>query len=259
VRTSWQVTRSVWYAMFMREASARIMADRFGWFWMFAEPIAFVVIMIGVRELLGRIRIITGAEYIPWLITGLMAFTVFRDGVNRSIGAIDANKGLFAYRQVSPVDPVLVRNALEGVLKSAVFVLLIVGAALIGHQVLPADPIGAMFAWVSLWLLGVGGGLVASAGAGLVQEIGRLVRMAMLPMFMLSGAIIPVQVMPHDVQAILLYNPVMHGIEILRVGFFPLYHAVQGVELLYLWYWALSLVALGLGLHVRFASRLKAQ
>lgn len=259
MRTSWQVTRSVWHAMFMREASARIMADRFAWFWMFAEPIAFVVIMISIREMLGRVRMITGAEFIPWLITGLMAFTVFRDGITRSLGAVEANKGLFAYRQVSPVDPVLVRNALEGVLKSAVFLILIAGATLLGHSMIPADPLAAIFTWFSLWLLGAGGGLVVSAGTALVAELGRLVRMLMLPMFMLSGAILPVQMLPHSVQEIMVYNPVLHGIEILRLGFFPLYKAVSGVELLYLWQWALALVALGLALHLRFANRLKAQ
>jgi capsular polysaccharide transport system permease protein len=34
---------------------------------------------------------------------------------------------------------------------------------------------------------------------------------------------------------------------------------MAGVELLYLWFWALPAVALGLALHVRFAQRMKAQ
>jgi len=259
MRTSWQVTRSVWHAMFMREASARIMADRFGWFWMFAEPIAFVVIMIGVRELLGRVRVTPGAEFVPWLITGLMAFNLFRDGVTRSLGAIESNKGLFAYRQVSPVDPVLVRNGLEGLLKSAVFLILIAGAMLLGYRILPGDTLAAVFVWFSIWLLGVGGGLIVSAGTALVAELGRMVRMAMLPMFMLSGAILPVRLLPHSVQEALLYNPVLHGIEILRLSFFPLYAALHGVNLLYVWYWALGMTALGLALHARFAQRLKAR
>lgn len=48
-RTPWQVTRSVWYAMFMREAISRTMADRMGWFWMIFEPLAFTLIMVGIR------------------------------------------------------------------------------------------------------------------------------------------------------------------------------------------------------------------
>src|SRR5690554_7870276 len=99
-RTPWQVTRSVWYAMFMREAISRTMADRMGWFWMIAEPMAFTLIMIGIRvHLRGADRFIVNAEFIPWMITGLMGFFLIREGMMRALGAVNANSALFAYRQ----------------------------------------------------------------------------------------------------------------------------------------------------------------
>lgn len=259
MRTSWQVTRSVWHAMFLREALARITAGRFAWFWMLVEPVAFVFIMVTVREVLGRVRFTIGADFIPWLITGLLAFYLFRDGVLRNIGAIEANQGLFAYRQVTPIDPVLVRCAIEGLLQSVVFLILIAGGALLGHQMLPADPLQAMAVWVSMWLLGMGLGLIVSVGARLIPELGRAVRMMMLPMFMLSGVIIPLHMLPHNVQQLLLYNPALHGIESIRLAFFPGYKALAGVNMFYLWCWVLVTIAFGLALHVRFALRLKAQ
>ncbi|EAR21666.1 ABC transporter permease [Nitrococcus mobilis] len=259
MRSSWLVTWSVWHALFMREALARTMANRFAWFWMFAEPVAFVVIMIAVRELLGRVRFATGAEFIPWLIVGLTGFFLFREGVLRSIGAVDANQGLFAYRQVKPVDPVLVRNTLEGILKTLVLVILIVGASLLGHDILPADPLGAILAWASLWLLGMGGGLIVAVGATLVPEFGVVTKLTMLPMFLLSGAMIPLHALPHDIQQYLLYNPVLHAVECLRLSFFAGYRSLAGVNLMYVWCWALPMIALGLALHIRFAMRLKAK
>ncbi|MDN5850291.1 MAG: ABC transporter permease [Nitrococcus sp.] len=259
MRSSWQVTCSVWHALFMREALARTMADRFAWFWMLAEPVALVVIMIEVRDMLGRVRLVTGAEFIPWLIIGLTGFFLFREGVLRSIGAVDANQGLFAYRQVKPVDPVLVRNTLEGILKTIVLVLLILGASLLGHDILPADPLGAILAWVSLWLLGVGGGLIVSVGATLVPELGLVTKLMMLPMFLLSGAMIPLHTLPHDIQQYVLYNPALHAVECLRLSFFAGYSSLNGVSLMYVWCWALPMIALGLALHIRFAMRLKAQ
>lgn len=259
MRSSWQVTWGVWHALFMREALARITANRFAWFWMLAEPIAFVVIMIAVRELLGRVRLVIGAEFIPWLIVGLMSFFLFREGLVRSVGAVGANQGLFAYRQVLPVDPVLVRNVLEGLLKTVVFVILIAGASLLGHDIVPVDPLGAMFAWLSIWLLGMGAGLVASAGTALAPELGRILRLITLPMTILSGAMLPLQTLPHHVQQYFLLNPVLHGIESIRLSFFEGYKSLNGVSLLYLWYWVLPMIALGLALHIRFAMRLKAQ
>ena len=258
MRTSWEVTRSVWHAMFMREALARTAGDRFAWFWMLAEPVAFVVIMVLVRELLGRLRLIVGAEWIPWLVLGLVAFFMFREGVLRSLGAVEANRGLFAYRQVKPVDPVLVRNVLEGLLKTLVLLILITGVALLGYDILPFDPLGAMFIWLSIWLLGMGAGLVVSVAGAMVPEVERVVRMMMLPMLLLSGVIIPLQTLPYRVQQYLLYNPVAHGLESLRLSFFEHYQSVQGVDMTYLWFWALAMIALGLALHLRFDMRLKA-
>ncbi|MFW6093614.1 MAG: ABC transporter permease [Pseudomonadota bacterium] len=258
-RSPWQITWSVWHAMFMREVLARTMVNRFSWFWMLAEPIAYVVIMVWVRELLGRIRFIIGADFIPWLIVGLTTFFLWREAVIRSLGAVSANQGLFAYRQVHPVDPVLVRNILEGLLKTVVLMLLIIGASFLGYDVVPADPLGAVAAWLGMWLLGLGFGLMASVGATLVDEIDMVVRLAMLPTFLLTGVIIPLHAVPHSVLEYLLYNPMLHGVEGIRIAFFDGYKSLNGIDPFYLWKWNLVTIALGLALHMRFATRLKAK
>jgi len=85
------------------------------------------------------------------------------------------------------------------------------------------------------------------------------VRMMMLPMFLLSGVIIPLQTLPHQVQVYVIYNPVVHGLESLRLSFFEGYKSLPGIDLTYLWLWSLSMIALGLALHLRFDMRLKAQ
>ncbi|MGP9656301.1 ABC transporter permease, partial [Halomonas sp. AOP35-4E-18] len=82
-RTPWQVTRSVWYAMFMREAISRTMADRMGWFWMVFEPFALVAVMVGIRSFISGDRLISNAPFIPWMITGMMGFFLARDGMLR--------------------------------------------------------------------------------------------------------------------------------------------------------------------------------
>ncbi len=137
-RTPWEITCAVWYAMFMREALARTTVDRFSWFWMLAEPIAMVVVMIYIRSFIMSGRHISGAEFIPWLIVGLLGFFLFRETLQQSIGAIGANNGLFAYRQVIPVDPVLVRGVVAGVLMSVILLIFIVVCELLGIPFVPA-------------------------------------------------------------------------------------------------------------------------
>ncbi|WP_432697890.1 ABC transporter permease [Marinobacterium sp. YM272] len=259
-RTPWQVTRSVWHAMFIREALARTMADRMAWFWMLFEPIAMIVVMVAIRTVvLGRMRHIDGAEFIPWIVIGLFGFFLVRENMMRPIGAIDANKGLFAYRQVKPIDSVLIRCYLEGLLKSFIFSLFILVGALLDVGLIPADPLSALWAWFSLWCLGLGAGLLFSALAGLVPEIGKILRIISMPLLIISGVIFPLNFIPHDLLIYVMWNPIVHGLETLRAAFFPLYRELHGSTLLYLWYWALAMMTFGLMLHVRFELRLKRQ
>ncbi|MCC5824589.1 ABC transporter permease [Alkalimonas sp.] len=258
-RSSLQVTLHVWYALFMREAMARMSGDRFGWTWMLLEPVAHIMLMIAVREFMGRIRFIPGADFIPYLIVGLMGFFIFRDAATRSMSAINANSGLFAYRQLHPVDTVIVRAALEGVLKTIVFMLLVVGAVFIGLNIVPMDPLRVIIAWLTLWLLGLGFGLVFSIAVTLVQESEKIIRMMMFPLYFLSGVIIPVQLMPHSVQQVLIYNPILHALESMRYGFFPAYRSIHGIELMYPMALSLGMILLGLMLQVRLKTKLMAQ
>ncbi|WP_447893727.1 ABC transporter permease [Vreelandella sp. GE22] len=257
-RTPWQVTRSVWYAMFMREAISRTMSDRMGWFWMIFEPVAFVAVMVGIRSFIRGDQLIANADFIPWLIAGLMGFFLVREGMMRGMGAVDSSKALFAYRQVQPIDPVLVRNFLEGTLRTFVFLIFIVGGLMLGLDMYPDNAIRVMAAWLSLWSLGLGLGLVVSVAATLVPEIGRVVRILTLPLLILSGVILPLNSLPHWLLEYLMLNPIPHGLETLRLGFFENYKVVHGTSMLYFWLFTLSLITVGLIMHLRFVDRLKA-
>lgn len=259
-RTHWQVTWSVWQALFIREFLKRVAADRLAWFWMLFEPIALIAIMIAIRTVvIGRNHYIEGAAYVPWLLVGLLGFFLFRENMMRSIGSIEANARLFAYRQVKPVDPVLARCFVEGVLKTVILLLFIGTMSLLGIDVFPDSFVWAMVVWIGLWLLGVGVGLILSAASSLVPEVGKIVRIFTLPLLLLSGAIFPLHYLPQSVLDYLMLNPVVHGLELLRSFFVETYRPVSGVDPLYFVAWILGASFLGLVMHIRFESRLKAQ
>ncbi|WP_409523349.1 ABC transporter permease [Nitrincola sp. MINF-07-Sa-05] len=257
-RSSWQVTCAVWHAMFMREIVARTMKDRMAWFWMLAEPIAMISLMLLIRTIvLGRSNMLYNAEFVPWLIVGLLGFFLFRENMTRSIGAVDANKTLFSYRQVKPVDAVLVRCFLESTLKSFIFLLFIAAGVLLDLKLLPDLPLEAMFVWLSLWMFGLGIGLLLSVASGLVPEIGTVARIMAIPLLLLSGVIIPITMLPTFLHPYILMNPIVHGVETLRMSFFERYVTLPEIDLMYMWYWTLTMMALGLMLHIRFEMRLK--
>ncbi len=254
-----RVTWDVWSAMYLREMIARTMADRMAWFWMIFEPVATVVVMVGVRTLIRGARHIGGADFVPWIIVGLMGFYLFREAMTRPMGAIEGNRGLFTYRQVLPIDPVLVRCFVEGMIRSFIFLIFVFVGSMLKLDMLPDHGFGVMMDWLSLWVLGVGFGVLVSVAGGLVPEIIRVVRILMLPLLLLSGVIFPVSYVPSQFQQLLLLNPIVHGLESMRLSFFENYHTIPGINMVYLWMWSLSTLCLGLVMHVRFAWRLKAR
>jgi capsular polysaccharide transport system permease protein len=260
VRTPWQVTRSVWYALFMREALSRTTADRFAWFWMIIEPAAMIVIMVLIRSVaMGNTHHVGGAEFIPWFIVGLFGFHLYRENMMKLIGAVDANKALFAYRQVKPIDPVLIRSYVESTLKTFVFLIFVLIGFLIDVTLIPEDILLAAVYWFALWGLGLGSGLVLSVMATLYPEIGRIAKIVSFPLLLISCILFPIQYVPHSIQEIILLNPIVHGVELLRWSFFSNYRLVEGVSSIYFFIWVLSVISLGLALHIRYENELKAQ
>ena len=111
----------------------------------------------------------------------------------------------------------------------------------------------------ALWLFGLGYGLVASVLMRLIPETRHLLQIFMLPLYLLSGVIIPIFTIPQPYRDWLLYNPLIHGIESARIAFFTNYYSVPAVSLNYLFLWALCSVCLGLALYRAYETRLVMQ
>jgi len=257
-RSAPAVTLSVWKALFLREAVSRLAAGRAAWLWLLLEPVAHVAVLMLIFSFV-RDRVVPGVSFALFLMVGVIGFNMFRNASSRSIDAITANAALFSYRQVKPVDTVLVRAALEGLIEFVVLVILCAGAILIGLDAVPHDPLGV---WIALLLLtgfGAGLGLVFSVGADLVPEIGKIVKLAFTPLYFMSGVMFPPMLLPQYVREWFFLNPAAHGLEALRGAFFADYHVAPELDLGYLAAWALIAIFLGLALHVRYAQRLLAR
>jgi len=249
---------SVWKALFLREALSRLFAGRATWFWLLAEPVFHVTYMLAIFTII-RVRTVGGIDIIVWLMTGMLAFFMFQRTGTQVMNAISANQALFTYRQVKPVDTLLVRGGLEGLLMIVIASILLGAAALFGHSVVPADPLAVLEAFFGLWLVGMGFGLVTSVASELVPELGRVVNFVMMPMYLLSGVIFPISAVPQPYRDWLMLNPVAHGLEAVRLGFAPHYHAVPELSVAYIYSFALVSIFLGLALHRRFALRMVTQ
>lgn len=259
LRSPLAVTLAVWKALFMREALSRLAQDRIAWVWLLVEPIAHVTVFVAFITIGLRQRSVAGADVSLFLILGVLAFFLPRNMLNRALDAIEPGEALYAFKQVLPVDTVLVRSVVEGLLACMILGVMLIGAGLLGFPVIPADPLGALYALAALWLAGLGLGLVFSVLGTLVAEIARITRLLMTPLYFLSAVIFPSVAIPLEFRHIVLLNPILHGIEALRVAFMPTYVVPAGIEVGYLVQFAVVTIFLGLALHMRYQPELKAK
>ncbi len=255
MRSSLSITISVWQAIFLREALDRLFGVRAAWLWLLVEPVFHIGFIATIFTAL-RMRTVGGVDVAVWIIVGMLGFFLFRRTAIQVMYSIDCNRPLFAYRQVKPFDTAIVRGGLEAFLMANISLVILTGATLLGRETLPSDPLLAMTAAAGLWLFGVGYGLVASVLMELVPESEHILNILMLPLYLISGTIWPISSIPSPYRDMLMINPIVHGLEAIRLGFVPYYHVVPGYSLGYLYSFAIVSIFLGLLLYRRFALRL---
>lgn len=241
---------SVWKALLLREATFRLFGTRTAWVWLLVEPLAHFAFLTFMFTVI-RQRSIGGIEVSVWLILGLFGFFTFRRTANQMGGAIDSNRSMFTYRQVLPLDAILVRGFLEALIMVVALAVVMVIMALAGIDVIPDQPLVTLAAMFGLWLLGSALGLIIAVLAVLADDIRQILRMLMMPLYFVSGVIFPISAIPAQYRDSLLLNPIIHGVEATRASFSTLYHAPAGISLTYLYIWAICGLAVGLVLYRR--------
>ncbi len=256
-RSSLSITFSVWRALFLREALTRISGARGRWFWVVAEPLAHMIFLAVLFGVFRNMRI-PGIDVYVWIVTGFSTFFIFRRSAIQGMWAIDDNRAMFVYRQVRPVDTVFVRAALDGFLNLLIGLVGMALLALVDRQVMPVQPLMMMAGILGAWLLGLGFGLIAAVPVAFVEETSVFLGFIMTPLYLLSGTIFPLSMIPYPYVEWLSWNPLMHALEAVRLGFSDGYHVIPGVDLAYVYAWALVMIFMGLVLQLRFSERLRA-
>lgn len=250
-------TLHVWHALFLREALDRFFGSRAGWAWLVIEPAAHIAFFSAVWGIMRR-NSMGGVDVAMWIILGMLSFFLFRRTAVQALHALDCNRVFFAFRQVRPFDATLIRAAVEAFSMTLISIFILAVAALLGVNVIPDDPLKVIAALALLWLFGLGYGLVTSACMRLVPDSGHIFQILMMPLYFISGVIMPLSIIPHPYREWMLVNPLVHGLELVRMGFFSNYHTLD-VSFGYLCVWVLAFLALGLALYRVLETRLVMQ
>lgn len=253
MRTALHIQRSVIFAFFIRELKTRFGGYRLGYFWALIEPLSHIVVLTLVFGALGR-HTLPGIDYPLFIITGIFPFFFFRHVADRSAEAVGANRALLVYRYVQPLDDIWARVLLELVTFLAAFITFLLGAAYFGFKVMPYRPLEVACAYCALFIFSIGFGIVTGVVAHLYPEAKKFLTFFNRPLYFISGVFAPLSVVPAEYRHWLLWNPILHALELARENYFQTFRPA-GASWRYL---ALSSgISLLIGLAVYRVSRTK--
>lgn len=252
------ITLTVWRALILREAVARLFATRTSWAWVYAEPLLHVLYLTVIYTTF-RVHKVGDLDTVTWLVAGLISYFMFRKTGDRCAKGVDDNSALFAYRQVKPVDTLIARAILEFSNLTVTVVLIIAVLSLSLHPFIIEDPLELLLALGGMWVLGLSYGLVVSALVALAPEARLLLQVVMRPMYLVSGVVFPIGHLPPAWRETLMYNPAAQGIELARQAISSGYRAVPETDAAYFGQFLLCILLIGLFLHRRFGSKIISQ
>lgn len=242
-------------ALFLRELQTRFGQYRLGYLWILIEPLFSIGIML---LLFGAImqRTMPNISFEVFLLNGMVPFFMFRSGIAQALGVVQANKGLFSYRPVKPIDALIARNLLELFLGVSAYIFFSSVFLWIGYSI-SFDAIPTLLSyWLLLFIFMFSSSLIFMVIGDFSSELNKFVSVLFLILYFLSGIIYPIAIIPAQYREYLLYNPIIHIIEPMRHAVAPAYPLVDGISLSYVLTWIIASMFIGLLLYKRFERRM---
>ena len=219
LHASWAIQRRVIGALLMREVLTRFGRHNIGFFWLFVEPMLFT---LGVTVLWTLADLAHGSNLpiVAFALTGYSSVLLWRNMPSRCIGAIQPNLALMYHRHVKVVDIFAARLILEAAGATISFMVLGLFFSAIGWIKPPEDVGKVLFAWFMIAWFGCSLAILMGSLSEQSEVVDKLWHPAAYLLFPLSGAAFMVDALPTSAQKLVLLLPMVHGVELLREGYF---------------------------------------
>ena len=234
-------------ALAYRDQGERIRKSPFGAVGLLVEPLLFVSMFLILRVLV-RIEAAPLMNPVLQLASGFILFYLFKKIALRAISGVARSQRFSELRRIRPLDVLIAGAVVEFQVYGMCIVLVILAVSIYQWQFAVAYPGSAvaMFILVALTSLGIGlAALVVGHRLPVVKfVVNTLIRRLL---FWTSGLFFSIATIPDFARPFLLWNPLLHGIELFRHALVPTY-PIPGISLGYLLIWAF--VSLGFSLLV---------
>ncbi|WP_294957582.1 ABC transporter permease [Sulfurovum sp.] len=259
-RSSIKIFYTVEKALFLRELEMRFSSGRTGLFWTFFEPFLQILIYIAIHAAIsGNSSTLSGTsnfDYTVFMASGFIAFNMFRHILSSSMGAFQANRGLFNYKQVKPIDTIVSRMLVELFLTGIiVLVFLFIGFVFHFDNTFPKDPAMVCLGYLWLVLFSFAVGLVVAIGNTFFMSFGKFIGLLTFGLLLLSAIFYPLVHLPPAARDALLYNPLVHFMEMIH-GYYMYGLDTRFVDYRYMLLWTVVPLFIGFWLYHRLEKRI---
>ena len=209
----------VMHALMLREIITRFGRENLGVLWLIAEPMLFTSGIVTLWSMVS-LRHGTTIPIVAFAVTGYSSVLLWRNCATHAGGAIAQNKTLLFHRNVRVIDVLLNRIVLEIGGATGSFIVLSLLFIYVGWMPVPGDLLEVVFGWTLLAWFGTSLALLIGAATAFSEIVTRVWQPVSYILFPISGAAFMVDWLPANLQKIVLLLPMVHGVEILRHGYF---------------------------------------
>lgn len=236
------------HALILRETLSRYGDHKLGFLWAILEPVFFVVVLTAMMSAMSSDSP-SGMPIVPFMIVGFVPFIMFRNTMNQLRSAVSSNRTLLGFPQVTTFDVMFARILLEAGVLLFVFVFILCMAYLLGYTFSVENPLGVLLVCLALMMLGSGFGFLLASLVPIVPSVGLISTLLLgRPLMVTSGLFYTVGSIPEPFRTWLLYNPIVHYMEIIRSYFFHEFESEYG-SWFYAGSWAIGMFVFGMLTH----------
>lgn len=206
-------------ALTRRELMTRFGRENIGFLWIMAEPLLFAG-LVGIAWSLIFSKQSGPINIFAFVMTGYIPLTFMRNSFSRSANVFVANSALLYHRQVKVLDFVIVRVAIEAVGAMMAFIFAGIILWFLGLMPIPTD-IGSLVAGCAIYVFFVASLCMLIAPLSEVSEaIEKLLPVTTYISIPFSGAFNLTAWLPTEVREMLMWSPMVSGMELMRYGVF---------------------------------------
>ena len=253
-RNSFKIFLAVQNALFLRELNMRFSSGRMGMFWTFFEPFFQILIFVLIKMMLfgsGE----SSFDFAVFLALNFTAFNMFKNIVVKSTASFKANKALFLYKQVKPIDTIIARSMVEVFITAIIIIIFILLGLYFDFDMDVEDLTMVTLGFLFLIIFSFAFGVLMAVLNVFIESVGKLIGFFMTALMFASAVFFSVDLLPVELQGWLMYNPIANFMEMIH-GFY--FYALDDkfVSYEYMTIWTLSLLYIGLWLYVKLEKRI---